>query len=558
MNRNLQHITILILATMLSLLAGKSYAQSIMPLNTGDDPYLGTTHSYVVEIDDRVNNDYGWELVNGGTTYDPSNDFISTTLVGNTYTITIEFTRDDFTPGTWTLRYEETSRDDGACVATREYIIYLSENEFYESLYDIASETPPGSTPECHDSTNTVQVYANVNSLNFQTEYIFPVYMYKQSDFKLNTWHFDATVAAAGYTIISIGKGSSTTNRGADYSISQSGGVYSVVADSATGDYDSDYVELSVVVVGPMFTDFTMTLGIDNAYAISGSTGQVTTEDNVHIYPDESGVPTDWRTKTVTILGVPATRDITFGTGETVWSAQYPLQNSTHNYTVEMEDASNNSRSWDIIDNTGAYVDAGDYVLSEAPSGNNSNAAFTFNMDPGAYTLVFTETNSNTCISLRHYPITLGGPFVVSIAEVGDNCATASGNPYPGLQQTNTEITYTVTLETEDYYADWSFEFDIAGVPELASPDLDVTNVSVTTGASYDSGTGVVSVNNSLASPLTTVQVVVTYTGTYENEHTITAGVKNPSGSFNETVSNVSEQHTIYAMPQTGTLAGVD
>ncbi|HPR61886.1 MAG TPA: hypothetical protein PLF35_13110, partial [Prolixibacteraceae bacterium] len=493
MKRNLQHIVVLILATMLSLLAGKSFAQSIMPLNTGDDPYLGTTHSYVVEIDDRVNNDYGWKLVNGGTTYDPSNDFISTTLVGNTYTITIEFTRDDFTPGTWTLRYEETSRDDGACVATREYIIYLSENEFYESLYDVASETPPGSTPECHDSTNTVQVYANVNSLNFQTEYIFPVYMYKQSGFKLNTWHFDATVAAAGYTIVSIGKGSSTTNMGADYSISQSGGVYTVVADSAIGDYDSDYVELSVVVEGPMFTDFTMTLDIDNAYAISGSTGQVTTEDNVHIYPDESGAPAEWRTKTVTIRGVPETRDITHNTaeGETEWSAQNPLQNSTHHYIVEMGDDINNGGAWHIIDNAGVPVPAINYSLTEIQDGTsgNSEAEFTFNMDPGAYTLVFTETNGNSCISLRHYPITLGGPFVVSIAEVGDNCASASGNIYGSLQSTDTEITYTVTLETS-YRADWDFEFDITSSFGFASPDLEYTVTSVTTGANYDSGTG--------------------------------------------------------------------
>ena len=223
-----------------------------------------------------------------------------------------------------------------------------------------------------------------------------------------------------------------------------------------------------------------------------------------------------------------------------------------------MDDASNNSHSWHIIDNTGTVVDAGDYVLNETLSVNNSNAAFTFNMAPGAYTLVFTETNSNSCISLRHYPITLGGPFVVSIAEVGDRCATASGNRYLGLQQTNTEITYTVTLETENYYANWSFEFALVGAPVFTIPDLTYTVSSVTTNASYDSGTGVVSVNNSQASPLTTVLVVVTYTGVYENEHTITAGVNNPSGSFNETASDVSEQHTIYAMPQTGTLAGVD
>lgn len=556
MKRNLQHITILILATLLSMLAGNSFAQ-ISPVNTGDDPYLGTTHSYLVVIDDPINNDYGWQLINGSTIYDPSDDFITATLVGNNYTIEIEFTRADFTttPATWTLRYEETSRDDGSCVAIREYTIHLKENEFYESLYDIASETPPGAFSACHDSTNTIQQYDDVNGLNFQTAYIFPVYMYKESDFKLATWHFDAglSISGTGYSIVTVNKASGSTNLGAAYTISESGGKYIVVADSATGNYESDYVELRVVLTGPMFNNADLTLEIESAYAISGSTGQVVTEDNVHIYPDEPGVA--WRTKTVTINGVPATRDITFGAGETAWSAQYPLQNSTHNYTVQMGNTGN-TRSWQIIDNTGAEVDGAVYVLDEAISGTNSEAEFTFNMDPGAYTLVFTETSGNGCISIRHYPIVLGGPFVVSIAEVADRCATASGNIYPGLQQTDTEISYAVTLNTSNYYANWEFEFDVASNLGFADPDLTYTVSSVSTGASYS--TGLVSVSNSQASPLTVVQVVVTYTGHYENEHTITAGVSNATGSFNESSTDVSEEHIIHAMPQAGTLAGVE
>jgi len=146
----------------------------------------------------------------------------------------------------------------------------------------------------------------------------------------------------------------------------------------------------------------------------------------------------------------------------------------------------------------------------------------------------------------------------VSIAEVADRCATASGNIYPGLQQTDTEITYTVTLNTSNYYANWEFEFDVASNLGFTDPDLTYTVSSVSTGASYNSSTGLVSVSNSQASPLTVVQVVVTYTGHYENEHTITAGVNNATGSFYEQASDVSEENIIYAMPQAGELAGVD
>jgi hypothetical protein len=52
----------------------------------------------------------------------------------------------------------------------------------------------------------------------------------------------------------------------------------------------------------------------------------------------------------------------------------------------------------------------------------------------------------------------------------------------------------------------------------------------------------------------------VVYNGRYINNHSIQATLTNITGSFNEVDADATNSitHTIYAIPQAGTLAGID
>jgi hypothetical protein len=319
MKRALKHIILMAFATLLLLATGNAYAQ-IVPDNTGDDPYLGTTHRYVVTVDDW-DNDQIWTLEHqsGSPEYTPTtspgNTFISTEIVGNLYYIDITFTRDDFDVGTWILRYEEENTTDG-CIATRDFLIHLQENTFYEALYDESSETPPATYSECHDSTGTVQNWDLIKNINVPTRIYFPVYMYKDEDFKLNSWQFEATFSLGNteYELVSINKGATNSLEGASYTITNVDADTWRIEVLATSDtsYTADNIELEVEVTGEMYYECAVTMTLTNGKALSGTNDRVETEDNVYIYPDVAGTTeSEWRTRKITINALPATTNIT-------------------------------------------------------------------------------------------------------------------------------------------------------------------------------------------------------------------------------------------------------
>lgn len=589
------HIILVVVSTLLFLTAKNTYAQ-IPPVNTGDDPYIGTKHRYMVVADQPTVNTTYWQITDGTNTYrstDPNIDTLftfTTPPTTNIIYLDVYFSRWVFSEGTWTLTYTETNTDN-ACVATRTFTIHLLDPTFYESLYDIASVTPPAAYSECHDSTNTLQSWTSINGTNVPTRIVFPVYMYKDEDFKLNNWRFDATfnLSETEYSIAFVNKQNANSNRGANYTISNvSGNTWRIVVDSAVGEYGSDFIQLEVVLSGEMYLDCNVTMSISNAYALSGTTNIVRTGDNFYVYPDEAGVPMDWRTRMISVNGVPAAQNIQPGAGETPWSASQPLRYSTHRYSVVMGNTSN-TYSWSIKDALGNTVDAANYVLTSSISGGSGLSNFTFNMAEGTYHLIYTEAEG-TCSTIRQYTITLGGPFDVDIVDEPNTCASVSETISTFNTVTPTTVDYVVNLNTPTYAGDWHFTFTTGytgGSPGdlfLNAGDISITGIIGSGAVNFVPGgnnyTGTVNVTYNSTTPTTSFIIRVVYRSVYASRFEVTASMTGITGSYGEidlndvlntenddTIGTESDadgndqdntRHYIWMMPQTGQLAGVD
>jgi hypothetical protein len=565
MNKGLKHIILLVLNTLLLLAALHSYAQ-IPPVNTGDDPYIGTTHRYQVTAD-NLSNSRAWYITDETltTTIVPTPGILVITPgTGNIFYADVTFTSPPFSVGTWVLTYVETSILTGTCVATREFVIHLRENNFYELVYNQTTENPGTSFSECHDSTGTVQDWNNIFNTPFQTAIHFPVYMNKEADFDLNTWEFDASVSvvSAGYSVISIGKGALVSSRGANYTVTLiSGSTYRIVVDSPPIGETDDFVDIAVIVSGPMYDNVDVTLNITNGIARSGTSREIITNDNISVYPtDGTYTKSAWRTKTVSTLGIPATQNILPGAGETATSAANPLQNSTHRYTVVIGNIANynSGNNWSIFNVATSSVQIGGFTLTPTASATADTATirFTDTMPTGDYILYYTETGSNGCIARRAYPFTLQGPFDADLASISPTCPTASNQIFATNSPSDTEVNYTVTLNNTGYGSAWSFNFNLSSSPVFNVANVSVSGTTVTPiTVSYDSGTGLVSV----PADVEEVTLTVTYNGIYETAHTITATLTNVTGSYNETDSDTDAiSHTIHALPQAGAIAGIE
>ncbi|MDA3927600.1 MAG: hypothetical protein PF541_01485 [Prolixibacteraceae bacterium] len=579
MGKKIKH-TVYLIAMLLTLSISNSFAQ-ISPVNTGDDPYIGTTHSYQVTIDEVANTDSCW-ITNNTTTYNFADhtSIISSSTSGSTYTIEIKFDSISFPVAeTWVLWYSE-SDINGDCVAERSYTIYLKQNTFYETVY--SSGTPASSFTECHDSTATVQDWSVISGTEFPTVVNFDVLMYKDLDFKLNKWQFDAEiVAGGGYSLLSIDKGAASSSMGANFTVTpKNATTYTVSVDSATGSYASDTVNIAVEVEGLMQDDGDITLDIkESGFALSGTNNIVTTIDNFTVSPSGETNNTDrlkWRKKTVTNLGVPATQNITYGTGENATTASYPMQNSTHKYVVQMEDVtnfSNPSSRWHVENASGGGpITSGitTYTIdahSQSVSRDSVSIRFYFAAG-GEYIIYFTEEGDNGCSSIRSYPITMAEPFDVDVIAAASDCPYISGRVNTEATLTETTIGDTVKIMNPSYPYNWSFDFSIESSPNFDISDLDISAITVSTGtlsnlsivAGAATKTGTVNVSNSAASPNTEVILNITYNGLYIADHSITVTIDNIEGSFNESDADGtnSASHTIYRVPQPGTLAGVD
>jgi hypothetical protein len=280
------------------------------------------------------------------------------------------------------------------------------------------------------------------------------------------------------------------------------------------------------------------------------------------------GTPGD-RTQAIAIYELPETSDIGPGAGETASSAANPLQNSTHNYLVTMEDQSNNTGTWSVENDLGNPMTSGtDYNLTENNSSNDVTAAinFTDNMPTGTYTIKFEEENTTGCSTVRAYDVNLGEPLNVSIALAdaadAERCPDVSNTVVTNdnlSNATTTIIEYTVTLNTTGYGAAWSFDMGITSGFGFGTSDVDVAGSGINvTGGNFTAGADNYSGSVDVAAGVTEVTIAVTYEGFYVNEHNLTVSLTNIEGTYNDEADDVNVSNIINAMPQPLALEGVD
>lgn len=582
---------LLVMLTALLLLAGPRYAHA--QTNTGAAPYLESEHTYQVQIGEEANNRM-WIVTDdpatGSFPYEvakanyPSNGYAWFEVITPATTdrdfeqVTIRFDSTIFDVGTYYLQYYEYDNDEGLCISARNFEITISENLFYLTLGDNFNQ--------CNDESDSIHTYAEVDNVPddgseyFATEVEYTVTMHKETNYSPDTWEFDASF---NQTVVTGSFSANVTTVGGGTALSTpDGGGYTVTVVGPNGGDDPfpDEVEVTITVSfeNPVLTPALPELTVSNGMATVNGTPPAYTYDNTAIYP--LAAPGD-RQQEVTIYALPDTRDIGPGINETTWSTQNPLQYSRHDYVVEMGDMANFGTSgWYIDTLNGEAVPPANYVLSRNQSATCDTANITFNMGPGNYVLYFYETSDDGCTTFREYPFTLGDPFDVDLSASADQCADADGVVYELLDETETTIDYLVNLITEDYEAGWEFTFSVSSNPAFGA-DLDVTTMVVTNTATGD-GTGITtsytegetSCSVEATSAVTGVTIAVTYNGLYANAHTITATLVDGTitGSFEETDADDGvtldgggtegdinqSRHDIHAMPQAGTLAGVD
>ena len=547
------------------LLTGSRYAFA-QTQNTASNPYLGSKHSYRIVIS-KITNNHKWVLTNKlGITYNLSAspqpwDTLTPAIADGGYE-SIKIIFDDVVfknLGTWYLQYYETDATH-SCVSAREFVITLAVNTFYLVL---ANDT----TVKCSQSGLT-QTYNAIRYAGdkYNTDVIYTVTMNKSSNYDPTSWSFDTHFSQAisgnaieatttTYGVVTIQKLTDSTD-------------YRITVTHPTGSNPNTVkVTLKVVFYNPVFADVTRSLTVSNGKGIITKSGtpDAITEDNTTTYPLSPLTPGD-RTQNITILSIPLTRDITFGVGDSTWSASAPAQNSTHKYTVQLGDFSNDignaGTGWALKTSSNGVVDPSKYTITQTTSSPNSNITCWFNMDQGGtYKLVFTEVGVNGSTTIREYLITIAAPFDVDIVAEGNYCADSSGHIETYQQVTNSNIDYTVNLQTAGYKAGWSFTFTIS-IAGINTSDLDVNTITVTGGTFTKISTysGSVNVAYNAASPVTQVVVHVAYKGVYGNEYLITATLSSVTGSFNEVDAdgaNDKTTHKMYKMPQARVLAGV-
>jgi hypothetical protein len=538
--------------------------------NTATNPYQDSKHTYRVKIG-LAANVQEWTITDGTSTYDllAVQPFAVTYVAGadgGYDVISITFDTDYFSAGNWALRFREIDNSN-SCISAREFPITISANTFY---YALAADNNL-----CNAETNDLHTYAQVRTdvpANvYPTPVTYTVTMNKDALFATDTFRFDlnfsqpitddgvtVTTAAGVATVVKLSAASNT-----DYRISVVPSNKAIT--SATMAINVSYSNFVVGNAGGAVVN-TMSLTNGLAVVIAPPAPDALTDDNIIGYSDGSPV----RQQAITIIDVPYTNDILPGDNETATSAQNPMQNSTHKYKVAMGDYVNNYGNagtvWYVESplSPGVAITTGLSITRSANSGLTStdtvSVAFTTLVE-GNYILYFKEQNTNSCSTVRAYPFTLVGPFVVTLAEnFGNNCATISDdvNNTP-LTATTTEVIYTVSLPSGyTYYADWHFDFVLNSAPGFDA-DMNVSSIVVApvAGVTFTSPTAT-SRAVTVASSVTSVTFTVTYSGLYENEHIITSLLDNITGSFNETVDDVSISRTIYSIPQAGILAGVD
>lgn len=244
--------TYLIAIAALMIIGASAMAQD------GENPYVGSTHTYSIVPDGNTTaKTYLWTVSGGGT--------ISGSTTGTS--VVIDW---GTTVGSYTITFTET---DGStsCVSTRELEVEVVANSFYLTMATHASE--------CHDSTG--QVLAD--GVSGPTTLYFTVN--KNAAWTIDDWNFDFTVSSTSYSVTSV-----KIDGGVELGTSGSYSDQSVAGTNASA-------EIAVVVSGSVTSGTDVTVVVSGGEAIKGTS----------ITPDNG---TGDKTQILTVTPLPDTGDI--------------------------------------------------------------------------------------------------------------------------------------------------------------------------------------------------------------------------------------------------------
>lgn len=247
-----------------------------------------------------------------------------------------------------------------------------------------------------------------------------------------------------------------------------------------------------------------------------------------------------------------------------------PYLNSTHTYTVAMEEMSNTG-TWKLFDSSNTELTAGtDYTIvpaTAAASGpGNATAVITFdkNIAVGTYTLQFTEASGAGCIALRQKAINvIGNTFYVSTSNQTAICNGEDGKVHNQGDSGNSVAIIPVDLNTTSFTPDsWNFKFTLSVTPEASKTAATISSVVVgqteagATAATLSAGT--YSLGANIAGANTTTYVYVTINGLIDADQTVTltltdgTAIKGSATTPDNGTGTKTGAITVNGLPNTG------
>jgi hypothetical protein len=175
-----------------------------------------------------------------------------------------------------------------------------------------------------------------------------------------------------------------------------------------------------------------------------------------------------------------------------------PYLNSTHTYTVTMEDGANNSAQWVIADATGTALDLQPTFATNV-DGNIATMEITWTT-VGSFKVQFSETNpSTTCVTAKELDVVVSAnTFDVTAVAPAATCNAADGVVnYAGTDVT-TEVSFVVEMETDDsgFNPNWEFTFTLTSTTGATIDNVtDGTNILTPDGSNIYTLTGLTSAN---------------------------------------------------------------
>jgi hypothetical protein len=225
---------------------------------TGQIPYLNSTQTYSITMEDGTNNAADWIITDaaGNALTSQPTAYMTETLVDNVAKLVIVWDFSWATAATsYKVQFNETD-DTNSCISVRSADITVQANTFFIIAGGIVSE--------CHDLSGSVLAQGATG----ETTIAFDVELDDTTlGLGFDSWQFDMAFTSGTYTINEVKVGTTGINSGSV--VTNYGGI-SIAGDKKTA-------TVTVKVSGVVTSEGTVTLTVSNGKAMDGI---ISTPDN--------------------------------------------------------------------------------------------------------------------------------------------------------------------------------------------------------------------------------------------------------------------------------------